>query len=356
MPTPTIPAGNLFMNATLYTGNGTALTVTNGVAGQAFQPDFVWVKSKTQATSNYVYDVIRGAGNRLATNVTLAEAAISGVTAFNSNGFSVGTETGNNNIGDSYVGWQWKAGGAAVANTAGSIASQVSVNANSGFSIVTFTGTGANATVGHGLPETPEFIIVKNRDDGTPNWYCYHKHIDATSPQNYAIYLSLYNARDTATAFWNNTAPTNRLITVGTSSGVNGSTNKMVAYCWTPIAGYSAMGKYTGNGVTDGPFVYLGFRPRWIMIKNTTFAGTTTSNWFIRDTTRDTYNVANKHLWADLAVTESNASYASSVYENLDILSNGFKLRNDNGGTNRSGDTFIYMAFAENPFKYANAR
>ena len=353
MPTPTIPAGNLYMNATLLTGTAATQVITNGVAGQSFQPDMVWLKSRTNVNNHTLYDSIRGVNKVLYPNLTNLEATGSEqLTAFNSNGFTLGaSENANDQFGETSVGWQWKAGGAAVANTAGSIASQVSVNANSGFSIVTYTATAADPiTVGHGLGVVPSMFMVKSRSAAGTDWFVYHSSLGATKN----LRLNDYAAAATATNVWNDTAPTSNVITTSNAINTNGVT--YVAYCWTPIAGYSAFGSYTGNGVVDGPFVYLGFRPRWIMIKNTTFAGTTTSNWFIRDTTRDTYNVANKHLWADLAVTESNASYASSVYENLDILSNGFKLRNDNGGTNRSGDTFIYMAFAENPFKYANAR
>jgi hypothetical protein len=350
MPTPTIPAGNLFMNATLYTGTGAVQSITNGVAGQSFQPDFVWMKRRNGAGDHNLFDSVRGVYKDLYTNSTSAETTYTdSLTAFNSNGWSLGTDASGNYVntsGQTMVGWNWKAGGTAVTNTSGTISSQVSANTTSGFSVVTYTGTGANATVGHGLGVAPQFIIVKNRTSSVPAWYCYNQYLDATSPQNYAIYLNLTNARDPATAFWNNTAPTSTVFTVGTSSGVNGSTNAMVAYCWTPIAGYSAFGSYTGNGSSDGPFVYTGFRPRFVMIKRSD----STSDWFMWDTSRSPYNAVSVELYADASAAEASSG------SNPDILSNGFKLRLSNSDRNASGGAYIYMAFAENPFKYSNAR
>ena len=352
MPTPTIPAGNLFMDATIWTGVNTANAIT--ISNLQFQPDFVWGKSRSLAYGHGLYDSVRGTGKLLVSNNTNAEASnflYGYISAFNSNGFTAtpgSTDNENwNQTSATYVAWNWKAGGTAVTNTSGTISSQVSANTTSGFSVVTYTGTGSNATVGHGLGVAPQFIIVKNRTVAGPNWYCYNQYLDATSPQNYTIYLNLTNARDPATAFWNNTAPTSTVFTVGTSSGVNGSTNAMVAYCWTPIAGYSAFGSYTGNGSSDGPFIYTGFRPRWVMWKNSTQG----SQWILLDTARNTYNVSNAYLEPNTSDTENTASTV------CDILSNGFKLRNA-GGTdfNENANTYIYAAFAENPFKYANAR
>ena len=345
MPTPTIPAGNLFMNATLYTGNGTALTVTNGVAGQAFQPDFVWVKSRSAATSHYVYDVIRGTGNRLITNGTLAEAAISGVTAFNSNGFAVGTETGNNDLNGTFVGWQWKAGGAAVTNTAGSISAQVSANTTSGFSVVTYTGTGSNATVGHGLGVAPSMIIVKRRDAGSSGWSVYF----ITLAAGYVLSLQTTGAQANSATRFTTTLPTSTVFSIGTDSDLNASAGTYVAYCWAPIAGYSAFGSYTGNGSTDGPFIYTGFRPKFVMVKASSFS-TASTVWNIWDTSRSPSNAALKELYpnsTDAEGTDSNG---------CDILSNGFKPRRSSDYANSNGQTYIYACWAENPFKYANAR
>jgi hypothetical protein len=351
MPTPTIPDGELFMNATLYTGNGGTQTITNGVAGQSFQPDFVWLKTRSTVQNHSLIDSVRGNTKILYSDLTNAEGTFSGVLdSFNSNGFTLGSSASVNQNGTTFVGWQWKAGGAAVTNTAGTISSQVSANTTSGFSVVTYTGNGSGgATVGHGLGVAPQFIIVKNRADGSTNWYCYNQYLDATSPQNYTIYLSLTNARDAASVFWNNTAPTSSVFTIGSSSGVNGSGNAMVAYCWTPIAGYSAFGSYTGNGSTDGPFVYLGFRPRFVMIKASSISS---EHWYIVDATRSPYNAAILYLSPD----DSDAETSPGAAQFFDFLSNGFKLRVSGSYSNSSGATYIYMAFAENPFKYANAR
>lgn len=341
MPTPTIPAGNLFMNATLYTGTGASLVVPNGVAGQSFQPDLVWGKDR-DAVSNYgLVDSVRGVSTWLGSNSTAAEntVALSYITAFNSNGFTVGLGGVFNTSTNRFVAWNWKAGGAAVTNTSGTISSQVSANTTSGFSIVTYTGNGTlNATIGHGLGVAPSMVIIKNRV-GANNWDIYHisngaqKYMDFTT----AAVGSL------STIF--PTTPTSSVVYLGTTSGQNTNATNYVAYCWTPIAGYSAFGKYTGNGSADGPFVYTGFRPKYVMTKRTD----STSNWYIQDTSRSTYNLQKATLFAE-------SSAAETADGGLDFLSNGFKLRNTDSSENASGGTYIYMAFAENPFKYANAR
>jgi hypothetical protein len=343
LPTPTILDGDLYFNATLYTGNGTGQSITN--AG-SMQPDFVWVKSRTQATSNYVYDSLRGAGYRLATNLTVTEALISGVTSFDSNGFTVGTETGNNNTGDSYVGWQWRASNAAgVSNTQGTITSTVSANTTAGFSIATFTTPGgySTGTVGHGLGVTPSMIIVKNRTapSGANNWNTFHTSIGNTG----ALYLNTTGATTTSSAFWNNTSPTSSVFTIG--SNLYASTD-YVAYCFSQVAGYSAFGSYTGNGSSDGPFVFTGFRPRFVIVKNTVDP----NNWVTFDSERNTYNIVNLQLYPNT----SDAEVTGSSTNGIDFLSNGFKIRSSFNWGNRNGDTIIYMAFAENPFKIARAR
>lgn len=353
MPTPTIPAGNLFMNATLYTGNGTTQTITNGVAGASFQPDLVWGKDRTNSANHGVIDVNRGISNWLGPNVTNAEGVVSGsyVTAFNSNGFTVGTGGVYNASGDNYVAWNWKAGGAATTIAIGqystspnvpSIASSVSANTTSGFSVVTYTGTGANATVGHGLGVAPSMVIIKNRTVAATAWNVYQSSIPSSN---------LLSLNSTVASFANTnriTAVSATTFSIGTDSDVNGSTNSHVAYCWTPIAGYSAFGSYTGNGSADGPFIYLGFRPKFFMMKNTS-AGT---QWGMFDSSRFSYNgMNNPTLYANVADAETSNS------ENYgDFLSNGFKIRATNGNINGSGNTIIYMAFAEVPFKFANGR
>jgi hypothetical protein len=343
MPTPTIPDGELFFNATTYTGTGSTRSVTNGNPGQSFQPDLVWLKIRSSADSNGLFDSVRGAGQRLQSNDTGAEATTTAVqSAFTSNGFTVGTDVQSNGNGSTYVAWQWKAGGAAVTNTAGTRTSQVSANPTAGFSIVTYTGNGtAGATIGHGLGVAPTFIIVKNRSSAQ-NWLIYSS---VEGPNRYG-YLNLTNAWVTDTTGFNNVTPTSTVFTVGTALETNGNGNNLVAYCFTPIAGYSAFGSYTGNGSSDGPFVYLGFRPRFLMIKNASSAG---FNWTTWDSTRNTSNIVNNYL-------SSNTSAQELQNSSFDFLSNGFKVRDPNTFDNGSGNTIIYMAFAENPFKYANAR
>jgi hypothetical protein len=349
MTTPTIPAGNLFMNATLYTGTGAAATITNGVAGQSFQPDFVWSKTRSTVSSHGLFDSVRGATKWLASNSTGAESTLAqSLTAFNSNGFSAGTDPNDiiNYSGTTYVAWQWKAGGTAVTNTSGTISSQVNANTTSGFSVVTFTGTGANATVGHGLGAAPAMIMIKNRDSSVIGGAVYHTSIGATK------YLKLFqtttgtDGEATDNTAWNGSSPTfnTNVFSVGSLNRTN-SSQQMVAYCWTPIAGYSAFGSYTGNGATDGTFVYLGFRPKYIMIKKTS----ATNDWFVLDTSRSPYNVCAQVLYPNDTYVEDNGT-------NIDILSNGFKCRSTASGTNASSATYIYAAFAENPFKYSNAR
>jgi hypothetical protein len=352
LPEPTIKQPNKHFDASLYTGTRATQTITNA----GFQPDLIWFKPRSLAYSHHVFDTIRGTTRDLNTNGTSAEYGWTGNLNLtpNSSGFSIGadsTEQVLNEVGATYVAWQWNAGGANTTNTSGSVTSIVRANPTAGFSVVTYTANASDPiTVGHGLGVAPSMFMVKSRSASGTDWFVYHSSLGATKN----LRLNSYVAAATATNVWNNTAPTSNVITTSNAINTNGVT--YVAYCFAQIDGYSSFGSYTGNGSTNGPFVYTGFRPKFIMIKNSTFGGTTTSNWFIRDTSRDTYNVANKHLWADLSVTESNASYAASQYENLDILSNGFKLRNDNGGTNRSGDTMIYMALAEVPFKYSRSR
>jgi hypothetical protein len=357
MPTTyAIPNGATVFAATTYTGTGAAQSITNGgnnTLGVTFQPDFIWLKSRSGAYDNNTYDSVRGisagGSSTLITNSTAAETTYSGfgVSAINSNGFSVIGNGGLSNLNTgSYVAWQWKAGGTpAVTNTSGSITSSVSANTTAGFSIVTYTGTGANATVGHGLGVAPSMIIVKNRTAAGTNWLVYHASANA-SPGTGGLYLDNTLAFTSSIQFWNNTAPTSSVFSLYTNTSNNGSTNAMVAYCWAAVAGYSAFGSYTGNGSSDGPFVYCGFRPRFVLVKRTDAA----YGWTMEDSSRNPSNVVTYMLQANASDAE-----ASSAYE-YDFLSNGFKARNSTVSNNASGGTYIYAAFAENPFKYANAR
>ena len=346
LPTPTILQGNKYMDATLWTGDQAARTITNS---GGFQPDMVWTKSRSDAESHRLSDSVRGGNGtvlyELNSNLTEAEGTDTLVSGFASNGFTIAAGTNTPNISSrTYVGWQWQAGqGSTSSNTSGSITSTVSVNTTAGFSIVTYTGTGSVATVGHGLGVAPKMMIIKCRSAAGDNWRVYHASLGATK----FLDLNQTSAVGTATSVWNDTAPTSTVWTVGTNGEVNRSTSTYVGYIWAEISGFSKFGSYTGNGSADGPFVYTGFRPKFILLKSTTTAG---SNWWIYDTARSTFNAADSLLFPNL----SNAEYSGGV--ELDILSNGFKFRNFSNDGNKSGDTFIYAAFAENPLKYSLGR
>ncbi len=346
MPTPTIPDGELFFNATLYTGTNATQVIINGAPGASFQPDMVWIKGRSQSSNNVLQDSVRGVNRYVISNSTGAEGTDGSVTAFNSNGFSLTTDAGVsfNANGTTYVGWQWKAGGAAVTNTAGTISSQVSANTTSGFSVVTYTGTGSAATIGHGLGAVPSMVIVKARNNAR-GWAVYHGSLANTQ----ALVLNSTSAVQTQPNFWNSTTPTSTVFSVGTDddTGFNGRT--YVAYCWTPIAGYSAFGSYTGNGSADGTFVYTNFQPRFVMWKRSDSTG----DWIIFDTARDTYNYADKQLVPNSSAAEQ---VTGGGFVRMDFLSNGFKIRSTDSYINASGGTYVYACFASNPFKYSNAR
>ena len=325
-----------FQTAT-YTGNAGTLAVVND-GNSDLQPDWVWCKRRDVSANHVLYDSSRGASKVLYSNLTDGEETVSGVTAFNTDGFTLGSDGNANASSGSQVAWQWKAnGGTTSSNTDGSITTTVQANTTAGFSIVTYTGNATNgATIGHGLGVVPQVIIKKNRSDSSPEWNVYHHSIGNTK----SLFLNTTDAATTESAY-NNTSPTSSIQTINGSGANNGDGDNMIAYFFTPIKGYSKFGSYTGNGSTDGTFVYTGFRPAWLMIKRSSAA----ENWFIQDTTRGTFNVVNKTLFANL----SDSEYTNTNY-NVDHLSNGFKLRTTDNHVNASGNTYIYMAFAEHPF------
>jgi hypothetical protein len=345
LPASTVLKGSEYMNAVLYTGNGGTQTVT----GVGFQPDFTWIKSRSGADNHNLFNAVVGLPNRLFSNLTNAENTTAGtLTSFNSDGFSVGSISDVNANAVTFVGWNWKANGAGVSNTAGTITSTVSANTISGFSIITYTGNGIDgATVGHGLGVAPSMIIIKNRTDSASAFWCvYHRSAFVSGADPNVLYLNSTQAQTDDTNVWGSSPDFNSTtFKLGDYNGSNGSGDSLVAYCWAPIAGFSAFGSYTGNGSTDGPFVYLGFRPRFILIKRSSDI----DDWFMYDTARSPYNPMN-------FVLSPNSSAADTATTNPDDLSNGFKLRSTSGGTNASGSTYIYACFAENPFKNALAR
>ena len=342
LPTPTISNGASYMAATTYTGTGSALSVSNAVNGISFQPDFVWTKPRSTAVGHTLFDSLRGVTKYLQSNTTGAEGtAATSLTAFNSDGFTVNSDTSTGANGVTYIGWQWNAGGSTVTNTSGTISSQVRANPTAGFSVVTFTAPGGSAqTIGHGLGVAPKMIIMKSRNN-TSGWNTYHASVGNTG----ALNLQTTGATNTTIDWWNNTSPTSSVWTIG--ANLNISTWTFVAYCFAEVAGYSAFGKYTGNGSADGPFVYLGFRPRFVLVKRTDVAAT----WYIWNTSSNTFNVIDTALFPNLTNAES-----SNVAYYCDILSNGFKPRATNTDVNASGGTYIYACFAENPFKLSLAR
>jgi hypothetical protein len=332
LPTPTILKGNQYFDATLWTGNGSTQSIVN--AG-SMQPDLVWYKRRNSADNHRLFDSVRGVTKPLFSDLTNAESTESGVTAFNSNGFSLGLA--GNESSNTYVGWQWKANGTpAVTNTAGTITSTVSVGATQGFSVATFTSTGASATVGHGLGVAPSMIILKSRNN-TSGWNSFHISLGNTQQIN----LQSTAAATSSIDWWRNTSPTSSVFTIGANFP---NTYTWVAYCFAPVAGFSAFGSYTGNGSTDGPFVFLGFRPRWILTKAASGA---TGSWWLYDTARSTYNEMTDLLRPDLSNADTTQGFC-------DALSNGFKIRNS--GNNTNGATYIYAAFCESPFKNSLAR
>jgi len=353
LDTPTIEDGSTAMDVVTYTGTGSALTPTSTLG---FNPDLVWIKSRSAATDHALYDAVRGVEKRLESNADDAEVTSDGgVTAFNSAGFSVGTLAQVNTSSTTYVGWTWDAGSSTAANTDGSISSSVRANPTAGFSIVSYTGaktTTTADTVGHGLNIEPAMLIVK--DHGTArSWLVYHKYNTHgnQNPNTNSIRLSTDGGSFTGNSWpWGSTTPTSSVFTINNLASssyynLNESGKNYIAYCFAPVEGYSAFGSYTGNGSTDGPFVATGMRPRWIMVKRID----ATSNWTIIDTAREGYNVDNDPIYPNLNNAEGTTDLA-------DILSNGFKLRSTDASVNASSSTYVYACFGESPFKYARAR
>ena len=324
LPDPVIKKPNQYMDATTYSGNGTSQTITNAAG---FAPDLVWIKGRNYADNHTLWNTVVGAQKSLSSDTTTAETTRStALTAFTSTGFTLGSDTITNYSAGTYVGWQWKE------------------SATAGFDIVTYTGTGvAGRTVSHSLGVAPKMIIIKSRNN-VSGWNSYHASLGNTQQIN----LQSTAAASSSVDWWNNTSPTSSQFTIGANLNISGWT--FVAYLFAEIAGFSKFGSYTGNGSADGPFVYCGFRPMYVLMKGSSVA----SHWIVYDTARNTYNVVNNEL------SPNNASAENGVIssgDNFDILSNGFKLRsvvvND---MNVSGQTYIFCAFAENPFKYSNAR
>jgi hypothetical protein len=351
MALSTIDKSTLYQNQVLYTGTGSTASIT----GVGFQPDLSWIKVRDNTDNHVLFDAVRGATERIESNTTAAEVtAADELTAFDSDGFSIGGADRVNRNTDTYVGWNWIGNGSGSANTVGDIASTVSVNTTSGFSIVKYAGNATSGqTIGHGLGVVPKMIIIKRLTGGVTQWVVYHVGTGNTK----ALYLNTTAATTTTSGFFNDTTPAATLFTVGNDTATNGSGNDMIAYCFAEISGYSKLGIYTGNGSStgDGAFIYTGFKPTFVMVKRTNGA----KNWHIFDTTRSTSNITK----ADLKPNDTAVEDTSNDW--LDILSNGFKWRIASGDAdyadvNGDGDTYIYAAFGQpiisNSGVCANAR
>ena len=321
-----------YFNTTAYTGNGSAgRNLTTGT----FQPDWVWIKSRSDTDDHRLVDAVRGATIHFESNNIAQEQTSSNVTAFTSTGITLSSNGAVNANAETYVVWSWLGANTTVSNTQGTRTSTVSANTTSGFSIVSYTGNStAGATIGHGLGVKPSMIITKQRSGDVAEPAVYHTSTGATK----FFKLNTTDAVITNSTLWNDTEPTSTLFTVGTAALTNAS-HPIIAYCFAEVKGYSKFGSYTGNGSADGTFVYTGFKPAFVLTKSSS----NTSPWLIYDNKRLGYNAGNNYFYANS--TNVEASDAP-----FDVLSNGFKFRNTFTDGNGSGYTYIYMAFAENPF------
>jgi hypothetical protein len=332
------------MDATLFTGTGTTQTINNAAS---FRPDIVWVKSIATVAPHYNFDVVQGTGIYMSMNdsPTNTYTNANTLTSFNSNGFTLGSgTTGLNANADPEVAWQWQAGATPVTNTDGATTTTVRVNRTAGCSIVTYTGTGSLTTIGHGLGEVPKLIFSRPSPiTNNFNWQLYHGYGGGTS----TFFPASTAATNPTTATWNSTNPTSTVYTVNFSGGTNTTDYTYISWVFSDVEGFSRFWAYTGNGNPDGPFIYLGFRPKFIMIKRFDSTG----DWVIKDTSRSPYNVTQQSLKGNLTAAQVNE-------DPIDIVSNGFKIKHSaaTGNLNTSGGVYIYAAWAENPFKNANAR
>ena len=319
-----------------------AFTFTNPTTlSTDFATDLAWFKARSNVENNWLYDAVRGYDKNIKSNTTDAEVTFGGG-PITTTATSLTIPSGMLSVGYTYAGWLWKANGTGVSNTDGSITSTVSANPTAGFSIVTYTGTGSAATIGHGLGVAPSMYIIKSRDVAR-NWLVHHSGLTA---YNYTL-----NLNDTSAQVNNDkvtSAPTSQLLNFSASNLLNGSGEDYIAYCFAEVESYSKFGSYLGNGSTDGPFVYTGFRPAFLLFKRTDSA----ADWTIHDFRRLGYNSNDFELYPNGSYAETGAAGSARS----DFLSNGFKIRANSGGINASGGTYIYMAFSENPFKNSLAR
>ena len=327
----------------IYTGSSSSVTVTND-GNSDLQPDWVWIKRRNSTNDHNIFDSSRGFTKRLWTNQNSAENTDDGTgVTVHSDGFATGTYWGDvNNNGSGFVGWQWKANGGTrttFTESGNNPAGGHQANTTAGFSIVDYTGTGSAGTVAHGLGAVPHTIWVQNRDEGE-DWAVYHRNASAAGNDSY-LRLNTTAAPATAGTVWNDTTPTSTVFTVGSNNKTNKDGVKYIAYCFTSIKGYSKFGDYQGNGNDNGPFVFTGFKPAWLMIKRTT-----ANQWGIFDNTISPFN----EIFANLDADSNSAENTATNYDDMDFLSNGFRLREENDDINADGGAYVYFAFAEHPF------
>jgi hypothetical protein len=333
----TINKPSEYFNTKLYTGNATGRTIS----GVGFQPDWTWIKNRSDTSGHRVLDVVRGGTKELIANGTNAEITeAQSLQSWNSDGFVLGTAAGVNANTDNFVSWNWLANGAGVSNTDGSIASTVSANDTAGFSIVKYTGTGSAGNVGHGLSTAPKVLI--NKALSSQDWFVGHSSIGFTK----FLKLNETNAESTNSGIWNNTAPTTDHFTINSANGNTNSTGvEYITYCFSEVKGFSKFGSYVGNGNADGTFVYTGMKPAFILIRSVS-----TTNWNMFDNKRSVYNVADETLWSNSADSEATVGTTYGI----DILSNGFKVKTVSSQVNNNNTVHIYMAFAEQPLVGTN--
>lgn len=339
MPYSSVDKPNQYFDTSLWSGTG----ATQSITSLNFQPDWLWVKSRSTASNHRSQNAVTGVTKGMNPNQTNAEDTLTDcVTSFNSNGFTLGADSQGyvNTSSRTYVGWSWKANGSGVSNTAGTISSTVSANTTSGFSVVGYTGNGTTgATVGHGLGVAPAMIIQKRRDGSIASWRVWHKSIHATSGETNTLFLNTTNAN--GADIDNISGVSSTTFTTRGTGATNPSGNTCVAYCFAEVKGFSKFGSYTGNGSTDGTFVYTGFKPAYVLLKGSSVSG----SWTIEDNKRSPINQMDARLFAEGTDAESSNGNGA-----MDFLSNGFKFRVGHLGFNQSGSTYIYACFAENPF------
>ena len=338
----TINKSTDYFNTKLYTGNGG----TNAQTGVGFQPDLTWIKCRDDTHNPNWFDAVRGVTKRISSHSTAAESTVAtSLTSFDNDGFTLGSDGGQNFNSNTYVAWNWLASNTTASNTDGSITSTVSANTTAGFSIVSYTSTGSNATIGHGLGVAPAMIIFKRRSGDTENWVVYHKSLGATK----SVILNGSDAQATSSARFQDTSPTPTLFSVGTSGDVNGGSSPFIAYCFAEKQGFSKFGSYVGNGNADGTFVYTGFKPAFVIVKRTDSSAN--GNWTMHDNKRsssDGFNHVDKTLYPNQSYSEG-----TSTARGMNLFSNGFKFTGTDEG-NTSGATHIFMAFAEAPLVGSN--